>query len=227
MQKNILILAAHPDDEVLGCGGSIAKWANMGAQINVVYFTDGEASREMDLGLKEAAIKSRKLFSEKAAILLGIKSITHFSFPDNRMDQVSLLEVVKVVESLIEKFKPELICTHHVGDINVDHQALSKAVLVACRPQPGHCVKTILTFEIPSNTEWQFGGGNFIFNPNFFVDTTLTVASKIAAMKVYSAELREWPHPRSIKGIEYQSRLRGASIGVDAAEAFMVVRQVA
>jgi LmbE family N-acetylglucosaminyl deacetylase len=225
--KSVLILAAHPDDEVLGCGGTIAKLARAGAALHVAFLADGVFSREGDQNMRQDELNARQAAAEKACGILGVKAISFGKFPDNRMDSIALLDIVKAVESLVAKYRPDTVFTHHAGDVNVDHRRAHQAVVTACRPQSGHPVKTLLCFEVPSSTEWQLPGSAPVFAPNWFVDVSATLKTKLAALDVYATEMRAWPHPRSRQGVEHLARWRGATIGVDAAEAFLLGRQLA
>jgi LmbE family N-acetylglucosaminyl deacetylase len=225
--KSVLILAAHPDDEVLGCGGTIAKLGREGAAVHVAFLADGVFSREGDPSTKQNEVNAREAAAEKACLTLGAKAVFFGKFPDNRMDSIALLDIVKVIESLVAEYRPDTVFTHHAGDLNVDHRRAHEAVVTACRPQKGSPVKRLLSFEVPSSTEWQLPGSATAFAPNWFVDVSATLESKLAALDVYAAELRAWPHPRSRQGVEHLARWRGATIGVDAAEAFILGRQLA
>lgn len=227
MHKSILILAAHPDDEVLGCGGTIAKLAKDGASIHVAFFADGVFSRSSDLAAQQAHLASRRMAAHRACDILGVKSVSFGEFPDNRMDTIALLDIIKPIETLVVQCRPDIVFAHHAGDVNIDHRRIHEAVGAACRPQLGHPVKTLLCFEVPSSTEWQLPGGAPAFVPNWFVDISDTLDLKLAALEAYAAELRPWPHPRSKQGVEYLARWRGATIGAEAAEAFMLGRQLA
>ena len=225
--KSILILAAHPDDEVLGCGGTIAKLADQGATIHAAFLADGVFSRAGNAGAQQAELSARRAASKKACDILGVKSIFFGEFPDNRMDTIALLDIIKPIEALIAKYQPDTVFTHHAGDVNIDHRRIHEALVTACRPQHGHPVKTLLCFEVPSSTEWQLSGSAPAFEPNWFVDISDTLDRKLAAMDAYAAELRAWPHPRSKQGFEHLAHWRGATVGVDAAEAFMLGRKIA
>lgn len=227
MPKSILIFAAHPDDEVLGCGGTIAKLADEGENIYVVFLADGVLSRAEDQRNHQVKLHTRRTAAQKACDILGVKSVFFGDFPDNRMDTVALLDITKAVEELITKHQPEMVFTHHSGDVNIDHRRLHEAVVTACRPQHGHPVKTLLCFEVASSTEWQLPGSAPLFAPNWFVDISKTLDRKLSALEAYADELRNWPHPRSKQGIEHLAHWRGATVGVDAAEAFMLGRQLA
>lgn len=227
MNRTIVILAGHPDDEVLGCGGTIAKLADEGATIHVAFLADGVFSRVGDASAQQAELIARRAAAQKACDILGVTSVFFGDFPDNRMDTVALLDIIKPIEALVAKYQPDTVFTHHAGDVNIDHQRIHQAVVTACRPQRGHPVKTLLCFEVSSSTEWQLPGSAPVFAPNWFVDISGTLERKLAALDVYAAELRDWPHPRSRQGIEHLAHWRGATVGVDAAEAFMLGRQLA
>lgn len=224
--SSILIIAAHPDDEVLGCGGTIAKLSDKGANIHVAFMSDGVFSRGGDQTAKKNELNNRQNSARKACEILGVKSISFGNFPDNRMDTLALLDITQVVEQLIATHNPDTVFTHHGGDLNIDHRITHNAVVTACRPQQGHPVKKLLCFEVPSSTEWQLPGSAPVFDPSLFVDITDTLERKLAALDAYSCELRDWPHPRSRKGIEHLNHWRGATVGIDAAEAFIVGRQL-
>jgi LmbE family N-acetylglucosaminyl deacetylase len=226
MHKMALIIAAHPDDEVLGCGGTIAKLAIEGVRIHVAFLCDGVSSRKGEPTAKKVELIRRRNAAKKACDILGVHSISFGDFPDNGLDTVPRLEVVRSLEGLITNYLPDLILTHHVGDVNVDHRLLHEAVVTACRPQNGHSVKTLLCFEVPSSTVWQLSGSAPIFAPNYFFDITSTLGVKLAALEAYDEELRPWPHPRSIKGVVHLAHWRGATVGVDAAEAYILGRQL-
>jgi LmbE family N-acetylglucosaminyl deacetylase len=226
MKQSILVLAAHPDDEVLGCGGTVAKLADEGAIIHIAFLADGVFSR-IDSTVPQEELNARRIAARMACEILGAKSISFGDFPDNRMDTVSLLEITQVVESLIVQHQPQMVLTHHSGDVNVDHRRVHEAVVTACRPQRDHPVKTLLCFEVPSSTEWQLPGSALAFTPNWFVNISGTLERKLVALDQYASELRAWPHPRSRKGVAHLAHWRGATVGVDAAEAFMLGRQLA
>jgi LmbE family N-acetylglucosaminyl deacetylase len=227
MTQSILILAAHPDDEVLGCGGTIAKLADEGAAVHVAFLADGVFSRASEEQAQQRELASRRAAAQKSCDILGVKSVSFGDLPDNRMDTIPLLEITQAVEALIIKHQPQIIFTHHAGDVNIDHRRLHNAVATACRPQRGHPVKTLLCFEVPSSTEWQLPGSAPAFTPNWFVDISVTLGRKLAALEAYAEELRAWPHPRSRQGVKHLAHWRGATVGVDAAEAFMLGRQLA
>lgn len=221
MNKVVLVVAAHTDDEALGCAGTIAKHISQGDQVHLLFMTDGVGSRNTEG--EEAS--ERLTAAQLAARILKVNSFTNLNFPDNRMDSVPLLDIVQKIESKILELKPEVIYTHHIGDLNVDHQVTHKAVMTACRPQPGFCVKEIYAFEVLSSTEWQ-APGIMQFSPNFFVDISNYIHLKEQVLEAYSEEMRELPHSRSIKNSISYSGVRGNSVGFNYAEAFMLLRRL-
>lgn len=227
MTQSILILAAHPDDEVLGCGGTIARLADEGASVHVAFLADGVFSRAGEKQAQQLELAARRAAAQKACDILGVKSVSFDDFPDNRMDTIPLLDITQAVGILINEHQPNMVFTHHAGDVNIDHRRLHEAVVTACRPQRGHPIKTLLCFEVPSSTEWQLPGSAPAFTPNWFIDISATLVRKLAALEAYADELRTWPHPRSLQGVEHLSHWRGATVGVDAAEAFILGRQLA
>ena len=222
-KKKILIFAAHPDDEVIGCGGTIAKLKKNRNEIFVCFLADGESSRNVK-NLNEL-IKKRKKAAKKSAVILGIKELFFCDLPDNKLDTVSRLSIVKIVEKYISFIKPHTVFTHFYDDLNIDHQIVSKAVITACRPEKKNPVKKLLFFEIPSSTDWQISNKkkNY-FNPNWYEDISKTKNLKIKAFKAYKDEIRKWPHPRSLKGIISLMQLRGSTSGFKFAEAFVLGR---
>jgi LmbE family N-acetylglucosaminyl deacetylase len=218
--KKILVVAAHPDDEVLGCGGTIAKEAARGNEIHVLILARGLESRGPE---NQSAFDELKRHAQEANKILGVTKVHFGDLPDNKMDSVPLLDVVKLVEAHVKQIGPEVIYTHYENDLNIDHSLAAKAVITASRPLPGHSVKEVYFFETLSSTEWNFGQLG-VFTPQLFEDVSPYLDKKLRAMSTYVSELRDWPHPRSIKGIEALAQLRGSTIGVPAAEAFSIVR---
>ena len=227
MMGSILILAAHPDDEVLGCGCTIAKLSAKGASVHVVFLGDGVYSRQGDKNEQQNELRPRRAAAQKVCNILGVQSVSFGDFPDNGMDNIPLLEIAKAGEILIGKHQPEMVFTHHAWDVNVDHRLTHQAVVTACRPQKSHPVKTLLCFEVPSSTEWQPPNSAPPFLPNWFVDISETLTFKLDALEAYAAELRLWPHPRSRLGLEHLGHWQGYTMGVDAADAFIQGCQLA
>lgn len=229
MTSSIGIIVAHPDDEVLGCGGTIARFAKEGYQIQVIFLADGETSRSTNNNSHidyDDCLWKRLISAEKALSILGDVSIQAHSLPDNRLDGIDILDIIHIIEKYIEQYTPRIIFTHHSGDVNIDHRIVHDAVVAACRPQPDYPVKELLFFEVPSSTEWRPAGSMDMFNPNLFIDISDTLHLKLEAMKCYHSELREFPHPRSIKAIEALATWRGATAGLPAAEAFIIGRKI-
>ena len=224
----VLVVAAHPDDEILGCGGTLARIARSGGSVHVVLMADGETSRfgTPGPGTRATAIAVRSAAATEACGLLGCASVDTLSLPDNRLDGLELLDVVKSIEAFVDRYRPDTVFTHHGGDVNVDHTVVHEAVLAVCRPQPGHPVKRLFHFEVPSSTEWRPPGSAPLFHPNWFVDISSTLDVKLAALRRYERELRSFPHPRSLEAVEALARWRGATAGVTAAEAFVLGRAV-
>jgi LmbE family N-acetylglucosaminyl deacetylase len=226
MKKKILVVAAHPDDEVLGCGGTIAKHAQAGDEVHVLIMAEGLTSRDAkrDATKRKSELSDLVLAAKKANKVLGVRSLSFEAFPDNRMDSVDRLDIVKAIEVLKKKIGPSVVYTHHGDDVNIDHRCVHDAVTAACRPQPGECVKTLLFFETPSSTEWQTRGKKGAFAPNWYEDVSSTLKVKLKALKAYHSEMRPWPHARSYRAIESLARWRGSSVGTQAAEAFVLGR---
>lgn len=225
---SVLVIAAHPDDEVLGCGGTIARMANDGRSVHVLLLADGENSRAPlgDLEVALGAVDARNAAAEKACQILGCESVECLNMPDNRMDTVPLLDIVKEVEARISSYVPSTVLTHHGNDVNVDHRVVHEAVIAACRPTPGHSVHELFFFEVMSSSEWRPPGSGYGFEPNYFVDISATLALKNLALDAYSSEMREYPHPRSKLAIKSLARWRGATVGATAAEAFLMGRKI-
>lgn len=220
--KTILVVAAHADDEALGCGGTLARHTMKGDSVHLVIMADGVQSR---IGASPCDLEDRLVSTAKAQETLGIKEVHHFNFPDNRMDSVPLLEIVQALEGIIQQINPQIIYTHFHGDLNVDHQITQQAVMTACRPQPGHSVKEIYGFEVVSSTEWASPQSS-PFAPNCFVDITDYLPIKQRALAAYAEEMRPAPHSRSPEHISALAHHRGYSMGLEAAEAFVVYRLI-
>jgi LmbE family N-acetylglucosaminyl deacetylase len=219
--ETVLVVAAHPDDEILGCGGTLARHVDEGDQVYVLILADGETSRE-----QAGSISERWENANRAAKILGVSLHNILGFPDNQLDQVALLQVAKSIENTLVELKPDVIYTHHGGDLNIDHQIACRAVMTACRPLPGSEIRAIYTFETVSSTEWMVPQQDHGFVPTHIVDVSSTLRKKMAALKCYEAEMRDFPHARSYAAVEYLARLRGAQNGLEAAEAFGVMRQI-
>jgi LmbE family N-acetylglucosaminyl deacetylase len=224
---SILILAAHPDDEVLGCGGTIARRVEEGEQVYIAILGEGITSRyeereEADQQLVDALEET----SREVAELLGAKEVYSYDFPDNRFDTVPLLDVVKTIEDLIDEVQPEIVYTQHGGDLNIDHNIVYRATLTATRPMKECPVRKVYAYEVASSTEWAFQEFSPPFRPNTFVEIGDTLEKKIKAMQTYETEARPYPHPRSSKSLRAIAQNWGRTAGLQAAEAFELVRSV-
>ncbi len=218
--KNVLVVAAHPDDEVLGCGGTIARHIENGDKVSVVFMSDGVNSRA---NVKDNEEDERRECAKKASEILGAQPPRFLNFPDNRMDSVALLDIVQSLEAVIEEIYPEVIYTHHIGDLNIDHQVTSQAVMTACRPLPNSCIREIYSFEVLSSTEWS-NSYDSTFRPNYFVDIESVKQKKLSALQAYQKEMRGYPHSRSIESVQALMSIRGSSVGLLAAEGFVLNR---
>ena len=226
MKKRVLIIAAHPDDEVLGCGGTIARLTSEGDNVFTLILGEGVTSRDRkrDLAKRENEISELRKQVNNANKILSVKKIYTFDFPDNRFDTVPLLDIIKTIEEIKDSIKPDIVFTHHLGDLNIDHQVTFKAVMASCRPTIDESVKEIYSFEIPSSTEWNAPSSLTYFMPDYFVDVNKSLEIKINALKEYKTELRDFPHPRSLKAVELNAEQWGVKMGFEAAEAFKTVR---
>ncbi len=224
--NKILVVAAHPDDEVLGCGGTIARLTSEGNCVYTLILGEGVTSRDgkRDLAKRENELAELKKQVENSNKILGVKKVYTFDFPDNRFDSVPLLDIIKTIEETKDGFKPDIVFTHHIGDLNIDHQVTFKAVMASCRPTNDESVKEIYSFEIPSSTEWNGPSSLTYFMPDYFVDVNKSLEIKINALKEYKTELRDFPHPRSLKAVELNAEQWGVKMGFEAAEAFKTVR---
>ncbi len=222
----VLIVAAHPDDEVLGCGGTVARLAAEGHDPYIAILGEGVTSRYAKRRQADRAmVEALRQQCRAAASTIGARDLFLYDLPDNRFDTLPLLEVVKIVEALIARLRPRVLYTHHPGDLNVDHCVTFRAALTAARPVPGCAVRELYTFETPSSTEWSFGGGQR-FNPTVFVDIGATLPAKLAALALYDGEVRPFPHPRSNDAVTAIARRWGSVAGVHAAEVFELIRKV-
>ena len=223
----ILVIAAHPDDEVLGAGATIARHALRGIAVDIQILGEGITSRS----LAEAPQQTQNLLqlredAERAAILMGARPPRLEGLPDNQFDTVPLLDIIKLVESEIDRVKPEVIYTHHPADLNIDHRLTFQAVLTATRTLSDTGIKRLYSFEIPSSTEWSFGQFDPPFRPTTFVDISSTLEVKLQAMGCYQGELRSFPHPRSLEALRIIAQRWGTVAGFNAAEAFQLIRSI-
>lgn len=221
MKKNILVIAAHPDDEILGVGATSALHAAQGDNVYALIMAEGETSRGPT---EQAKLDHLKTSALKAAAILGVCDVFFADFPDNRMDSVDLLDVIKVIEGYIQKISPYIIYTHHGGDLNKDHQVIFEAVITASRPIKGnHYPREIYCFETLSSSEW---GVSQPFRPNTYVNVDSVFEKKLDALKCYESEMREFPHPRSYEAVAALAKLRGCEVALQYAEAFSCIKKI-
>jgi N-acetylglucosamine malate deacetylase 1 len=217
----VLVIAPHPDDEVLGCGGSILRHTSRGDEVRVVIVT--KAIPEL---FSEEQVQAGRVEVRRAHEILGVSSTGFLDFPAPRMDMVAESEVALAISAEVRNFQPEVVYTPHLGDIHMDHIVAHRATAVACRPLAGTSVRRVLAYETLSETEWSIPAPGAAFAPNVFTDITPYLDGKVAAMKCYASQLREGDHPRTLEAISLLARLRGVSVGLPAAEAFMLLREV-
>lgn len=220
----ILIIAAHPDDEVLGCGATALKLMRSGAEVMVLFIGEGSTCRFEDIESRNAlrAISERNEAAVRALLLLGIKKYRFVNFPCGRFDQIPIIEINKVIESVVQDFKPNILFTHSDLDSNNDHRICHRATIMATRPCGAHIVNQVFAYEVLSSSEWCYSE---TFKPNYFVPTTLAdLEKKWEALQCYGSEMRVYPFPRSYDGMMAQARQRGMQCGRDFAEAFNLVR---
>lgn len=226
--RKVLVVAAHPDDEILGCGATIASHIEHGDQVSVLIMAEGATSRLFKRNRSEVKDELSELHLAALAAndILGVTRLQLLDFPDNRMDSVDLLDVIKVIEAEINAWQPNILYTHHSGDVNIDHRVIHDAVIAATRPQPLNNVHTLLFFEVASSTEWRPAASAQPFSPNWFVDITNHWQKKQAALEAYKSEMRPYPHTRSIEALESLAKWRGSSVGYAYAEAFILGRHI-
>lgn len=222
MAENVLVVAAHPDDEALGCGGTLKRHSTRGDKVHILFLADGVSSRDGAMtGLEE-----RQAAATDAANLMGAQPPKFLMFADNRLDTVPQLEISKAIEDYAREVSPTIVYTHHGGDLNVDHRIVHQCAMVAFRPIAGSKVKGIFAFETASSTEWSMSGIGSVFDPDRFVDISVTLELKLELLRLYEKEMRPFPHPRSEEAVRALAKWRGASSGLAAAEAFMTMRWI-
>ena len=214
----ILVIAPHPDDEVLGCGGTIAKHVNNGDIVDLCIVTQPYAPE-----WSESYIKNKKKEIEKSKNILGIREIHFLDLPTVKLDGLLQKDINTALYGIVKETTPDVVYIPHKGDLNRDHRIVFECALVALRPI-GCGVKKILSYEILSETEW--GQPIEPFFPNFYVDISKTISEKCNAMEAYSSELKSEPHPRSLKIIRANAKKRGSEVGVSYAESFILIREV-
>jgi len=226
-KKPVLVIVAHPDDEVLGCGGTIARLGREGWRVYIAILGEGITSRyDHPDHVDKELLRQIHLRSQEVVGILGATNVCLYNLPDNRFDTLPMLDIVKIVENMVENVKPKTIYTHSGGDLNIDHALTHRAVMTATRPMSSCLVKDIYAFEVPSSTEWAFSQFQPAFLSNVFVDIRDTLDIKIMAMQHYESESRHFPHPRSPEALRAFAQNRGAMVGLEYAEAFCLIRSV-
>lgn len=229
-QNQVLIVAAHPDDEILGAGATMAKHSADGDDVHVVIVAEGATSRYSASKSRSSRavveVNELRACASAAAKALGTREPRFLEFPDNKLDSVPLLDVVHKIEAVIKEVLPSIVYTHHGGDLNVDHQIVHRAVLTATRPMPGTSVQAVYTFETVSSSEWYSPEQQFPFTPVRFVDISEHFDKKLLALSKYEREMRPYPHARSVEAVDALARVRGAASGLPLAEAFGVIREL-
>lgn len=222
----VLVIAAHPDDEVYGMGGTIAKLCFQGHEVHVLIVTDGCTSQYRYSPDLNEIIKKKYEEAKLANELLGVKKLHFGGLPDMRLDMTAHIEVNEVIEDVVKKVKPEVVYTQFYGDVNLDHSCVYRSTLVAVRPRPGQTVKELYCYRVPSSTEWTPQTSTTAFLPNIFIDISKFSNQKYEAIKVYETEIREYPHPRSVESVEKLDSATGLKCGIGLAEEFMLLRKI-
>lgn len=224
-KKTILVVAAHPDDEILGCGATIARLIQEGCEAHTLILGEGITSRDekRNADNRRAEIEELRKHVYKANKVIGVEDVILKDLPDNRFDSLPLLDIVKIVEKIKREKKPDIIFTHYQNDLNIDHGITYRAVITATRPIKDESVKEVLSFEVASSTEWNYP---LSFSPDVFFDVSETINLKLKALKEYKGEMKDAYHPRSIEGVKLQAKLWGIKTGMHYVEAFKAVRIV-
>jgi LmbE family N-acetylglucosaminyl deacetylase len=223
MSRQVLVIAAHPDDETYGLGGTIARHVRQGDLVSVLILTDGVTARHN-------VTEPQKAAARQACAALDVDDVSFAGLPDQRLDGMPLLEVIQPIHELCKELRPQVVYTHHRGDANQDHRAVFAATLVAVRPFGGNPVERVLCYEVASTTEWGPPFAEWAFLPNVFVDISATLETKLRAVEAYretfQSEVKLFPHPRSPEAVRIYAQQRGVSVGMQAAEAFILVREL-
>ena len=225
--ERVLVIAAHPDDEVLGMGGTIAKYASRGDEVAVLIVTDGSTSQYRNDPKLQEILRAKKAEMSNCAGVLGVKHVFYGELSDMKLDVTPHIEINRVIENVISEFQPSIVFTHFIGDVNKDHQRVYESTLVACRPVSEQCVKRLFLYSVPSSTEWNVQTSTNVFLPNWYEDISGEWAErKYKAMECYRTELREYPHPRSIQYLRTADAAEGNRVGLLAAESFILLRSI-
>ena len=223
----ILVIAAHPDDEVLGMGGTIAKYASRGDEVAVLIVTDGSTSQYRNDPKLQEIMRAKKAETTNCAAVLGVKHVFYGELPDMKLDVTPHIDINRVIENAINDFQPSIVFTHFIGDVNKDHRRVYESTLVACRPVSEQCVKRLFLYSVPSSTEWNVQTATNAFLPNWYEDISGEYAEKkYKAMECYVTEIRDYPHPRSIQYLRTADIAEGNRVGLLAAESFILLRSI-
>jgi LmbE family N-acetylglucosaminyl deacetylase len=217
----VVVVAAHPDDEILGAGGTFARLVQTGEDVHAIIMAEGASSRypaEMAQTLEKSA--------QRAAEQLGFAGLSFGPFADQRLDVEPLVDVTQYIQAILAPLRPRAVFTHFPGDANADHTVVARAAWTACRPYAASWLRRFAVFETPSSTEWGWSMPGNGFKPTLYVDITGTLETKLAAMACYESELREYPHPRSLRALRERAAFWGSHVGVAYAEPFRVFREV-
>lgn len=222
----ILIISAHPDDEVYGMGGTIAKLAKRGHEVHVLIVTDGSSAQYRNNPNLKGIIDAKKKETYKANEILGTTEVHFGELPDMRLDSIDHIEINQIIENIIFRVKPEVVYTHFYGDVNLDHRRVYESTLVACRPTMTQSVKEIYCYRVPSSTEWSPQISTSIFMPNIIVDISDVLEHKYKAISAYETEVREYPHPRSVEHVRKLDTVSGLKCGKGPSEELMLLRKL-
>lgn len=224
--KKVLVIAAHPDDEVMGLGGTIAKLSAQGVECHLLIVTDGSSSQYRGSDHLGEIIEAKKIETKNCADTLGFRSIHYGELPDMKLDMTPHIVINQVIERVVDEVQPNTVFTHFWGDVNRDHQEVYKSTLVAVRPVMGQVVKELYCYRVPSSTEWTPNKADTMFMPNYFVNIEKSAEQKYKAFACYSTELREYPHPRSVQYLRETDKAVGIRVGLLAAEEFVLLRKL-
>lgn len=222
----ILVVAAHPDDEVYGMGGTIAKLADEGNEVHVLIVTDGSTTQYAGRPDLEQILENKRQETSAAAQILGVKKVHYGFLPDMKLDTLPHVEVNRVIEQAVREIQPDVVYTHFYGDVNLDHQMVYRSTLVAVRPVPSQCVKELYCYYVPSSTEWSPQLTHTAFMANVKVDISKYEEKKKQALLAYKTEIREYPHPRSAQYVQEMDRVCGLQWGMAGSEGFVLLRKI-
>lgn len=219
----ILIIAAHPDDEVYGMGGTIIKLSSLGHHVYTLIVTEGCSAQYPG---NSQIIEDKKQEALQCSQILNVKEVIFGDLPDMKLDSIPHIEINAVIEKAVNTIKPDIVYTHNKGDINKDHRLVYESTLIACRPTAGQCVRQLLSYQVPSSTEWCGSNVEEIFIPNVFEEIEAYVGIKYKAILAYQTEVREYPHPRSLEYVRLWDRSTGMKVGLKETEAFKLIRDI-